>query len=151
MAKVDIASVAEALKDLKATPELTRAVIEKLKAKKPEQEEKEPRAKKQFLVLLSDPEGKYPAGQMVAWVLQLPEDAEPASVKDRLSQGFLLLRNSPRGRRKVKKLETLADFIEAAPGKVLKEQCGVEIKTKLPVEVVPISNRLPDSPPPQAE
>ena len=63
MAKIDISKVAEILKKNQLDPALLRRVVEELNlAAQPDpgEEEKPPAVKKQWVFLLSDPEGRMP-------------------------------------------------------------------------------------------
>ena len=71
MAKVDINHVAEVMKKCEASPVLLRAVIEELNLLAQPEDEKEPAVKKQFVVLLSDPDGRMPKCDFVGWVLHI--------------------------------------------------------------------------------
>ena len=90
MPKIDVSKVAEILKKNHLDPALLRRVIEELNLAvqpDPTEEDKPPPVKKQFVVLVSDPEGKMPKHDFVGWVLQLPENESPATTQDRI---FLL-------------------------------------------------------------
>ena len=43
-----------------------------------------PRVKKQFAVLVSDPEGVLEGKELTGWILQIPEEDSPWEVEDRL-------------------------------------------------------------------
>src|SRR5436305_12646890 len=76
MAKIDVSKVAEILKKNHIDPTLLRRVIEEMNLAvqpDPGDDEKPPSVKKQFVVLLSDPEGRMPKNDFVGWILQIPE------------------------------------------------------------------------------
>ena len=92
MAKIDVNKVAEILKKNQLDPSLLRRVIEEMNLAvqpDPGEEEKPPPVKKQFAILLSDPEGRMPKAEFVGWVLQLPESESVASVTERICRGAL--------------------------------------------------------------
>ena len=87
MPKIDVSKVAEILKKNHLDPALLRRVIEELNLAvqpDPSEEDKPPPVKKQFVVLVSDPEGKMPKHDFAGWVLQIPENESPATTRDRI-------------------------------------------------------------------
>ena len=84
MAKIDIATVAEILRQNQLEPAVMRRILEqinKVTEKAAEEEgEKPPSQKKQFVILVSDPDGKMPEEELAGWVLQIPEEASPLSL-----------------------------------------------------------------------
>jgi hypothetical protein len=76
MPKIDVSKVAEILKKNEISPAVLRRVIEEMNlAVQPEgpEDEKPPAVKKQFVILISDPEEKLPKHDFVGWVLQIPK------------------------------------------------------------------------------
>ncbi len=101
MAKIEVSQVAEILKKHKIDPSLLREIVEELNtATQPggDDDIKPPAPKKQFVVLLSDPEGKLAKKDLVGWVVQIPEDASPHSTTDRIFKGAYDFNASKRGR-----------------------------------------------------
>src|SRR5437868_14125624 len=87
MAKIDVSKVAEILKKNQIDPALLRRVVEEMNlAAQPEagDDDKPPAIKKQWVVMVSDPDGKMPKHDFVAWVLQIPESESVATTQDRL-------------------------------------------------------------------
>ena len=72
MPKIDVSKVAEILKKNQIDPAVLRRVIEEMNiAVQPDTgEEKPPAVKKQWVIVLSDPESRLPKGDFVGWVLQ---------------------------------------------------------------------------------
>ena len=99
-----------------------------------------PPVKKQFVILLSDPNGKLPKVDFTGWVLQLPEDESPASVQERLLKATYDYNASKKGR--LYPAKTVGDAIEAVPAKFFKE-AELWIKTKEPVLVLRTDNEIP--------
>ena len=64
----------------------------------PAEEEKPPAVKKQFVLLVSDPEGRWPRHDFVAWVLQIPESESPATIQDRIFRSAYDYNVSKKGR-----------------------------------------------------
>jgi hypothetical protein len=145
MSKIEIDLVAEVLKDneleedlvMKIVRQLTRAA-EKLAAEA--EAEKEPTTKKQWVILLSDPNGDLPDEDMVGWVVQIPENDNPGTVTGRIVKAAHHFNTTRRGRKHPAK--SIAEACEVVGGKFLKEQ-NLAIKTKLPVTALKTDNVLP--------
>ncbi len=143
MAKIEVSQVAEILKKHKIEPELLREIVEAMnEATQPAADEdiKPPPPKKQFVILLSDPEGKLPEKDMVGWVVQIPESASPFSTTDRIFKGAYDFNASKRGR--MLPVKSVGEALESAGAKYFKES-ELWVKTKLPVAVVKTDNVLP--------
>jgi hypothetical protein len=142
MPKIDVNQVAEILKRSDLDPALLRQIIEELNlAAQPEvDEEKPPAVKKQFSILISDPDGKLPSGEFTGWVLQIPEDASVTSGPERIHKAAYEFNTTKKGR--LMPAKTMADAIENVPAKHFKEQ-QVWIKTKSPVFMVTTNNEIP--------
>ena len=107
-------------------------------------EEKPPAQKKQFAILVSDPLHQIEAGaEMAGWVLQLPEEASPLSLHERIQKAAYDFNASRRGRKLP--VQTVGETLESVPAKSLKE---VELwcKTRVPVLVLTTNNELPNTP-----
>jgi hypothetical protein len=145
MPKVEVDLVAEVLKDneleedlvMKITRQLNRAA-DKLAAEA--EAEKEPAAKKQWVILISDPRNELPAEDMVGWVVQIPENDNPGTVNDRLIKAGHHYNTTRRGRKHPAK--TIAETCEVAGAKIMKEH-KIFVKTKLPVSALRTDNVLP--------
>ena len=105
-------------------------------------EEKPPPVKKQFVVLVSDPNGDLEGHDMTGWVVQIPEDDPVRDTEDRLFQSAYDYNASPKGRKMT--LQTIAETCEHVPTRVSKEH-NVWIKTKEPVEILPTRNKVPST------
>lgn len=142
MPKIDVNQVAEILKRNDLDPSLLRQIIEELNlAAQPEvDEEKPPAVKKQFSILISDPEGKLPSSEFTGWVLQIPEDASVTSAPERIHKAAYEFNTTKKGR--LMPAKTMADAIENIPAKHFKEQ-QVWVKTKAPVFMVTTDNEIP--------
>ena len=82
MPKIDVNKVAEILKKNHIDPAVLRRVVAEMNlAAQPDpgDGDQPPPVKKQYLILLSDPEGRMPKGDFTGWVLQIPESESPAS------------------------------------------------------------------------
>ncbi len=143
MAKIDVSRVVEIAKKAEMDPAKLRQFIEEVNlAAKPAggDEEKPPAMKKQFVILLSDPEGKMPKHEFVAWVLQIPENESPASTQERIFRGAYDFNASKKGR--LLPVKTVGEAIESVPAKYFKE-ADVFVKTKTPVLILKTDNEIP--------
>lgn len=143
MAKIEVSQVAEILKRHKIDPSLLREIVQELnELTQPAADEdtKPPPLKKQFVVLLSDPQGKLPKQDLVGWVLQIPENASPHSTTDRIFKGAYDYNASKRGR--LLPVKTVGEALESTGAKFFKE-ADLWVKTKTPVSVMLTDNILP--------
>ena len=142
MPKIDINKVAEILKKNQVAPALLRQIVEEMnRLAQPEaDEEKPPAVKKQFCVLISDPEGRLPKDDFTAWVLQIPENESPATTLERVCRATYEFNTTKKGR--LLPVKTIGEAIENVPAKHFKET-EVWVKTKTPVLVVKTDNELP--------
>jgi hypothetical protein len=142
MPKIDVSKVAEILKKNHIEPALLRRVIEEMNlAVQPDSgEEKPPPIKKQFVILVSDPDGRLPKHDFVGWVLQIPEDESPATTTDRVFRSTYDFNTTQKGR--LLPAKTVGEAIENVPAKFFKET-DVWVKTKTPVLVLKTDNEIP--------
>ncbi len=143
MAKIDVSKVAEILKKNQIDPALLRKVVEEMNlAVQPEpgDEEKPPAIKKQFVILVSDPDGKMPKTDLVGWVLQIPENESPATTTDRVFRSSYDFNTTKKGQ--LLPVKTVGEAIENVPAKFFKE-ADVWVKTKTPVLVLKTNNEIP--------
>lgn len=142
MPKVDINKVAEVMKAEAIEPAKLRAVIEKLglEAQPEGGDESTPPAKKQFVVLVSDPDGKLPKDDFVCWVLQIPESESVATTQERIFRGAYDFNASKKGR--LHPVSTVGEAIENVGAKYFKE-AEVWAKTKTPVLMLRTDNEIP--------
>lgn len=143
MAKIEVNQVAEILKKHKIEPSLLREIVEAMnEATQPAADEdiKPPAPKKQFVVVLSDMDGKLPKKDLTGWVVQIPENASPFSTTDRIFKGAYDFNASKKGR--LLPVKSVGEALESASAKYFKES-ELWVKTKLPVAVVVTDNVLP--------
>jgi hypothetical protein len=143
MAKIDVSKVAEILKKNHIDPALLRRVIEEMNlAVQPEpgDDEKPPSVKKQFVILLSDPDGRMPKGDFAGWVLQIPENESVATTQDRIFRSTYDFNTTKKGR--LLPAKTVGEAIENVPAKFFKE-AELWVKTKTPVLVLKTDNEIP--------
>ncbi len=143
MAKIDVSKVAEILKKHKTDPALLRKVVEEMNLatqSDADDGDKPPAVKKQYAILISDPDGKLPKVDLVGWVLQIPESESVATVVDRVLRGAYDFNASKKGL--LLPVKTIAEAIENVPQKFLKE-AEVWVKTKTPVLMLKTDNSIP--------
>ncbi len=143
MAKIEVSEVAAILKKHKIDPSLLREIVEAMnEAAQPAADDdiKPPAPKKQFVVLLSDPEGKLPKKDLTGWVVQIPENASPYTTTDRIFKGAYDFNASKKGR--LLPVKSIGEALESGSAKYFKES-ELWVKTKMPVAVVVTDNVLP--------
>lgn len=143
MPKIDVNKVAEILKRQELQPELLRQIVEEMNLLvQPEVgEDKPPALKKQWAILISDPDGKLPEGNdFVGWVLQVPENESITTTTERIFKGAYEFNTTKKGRRHPAK--TVGEALEHVPAKHFKE-AGVFVKTKIPVLMLKTDNAIP--------
>jgi hypothetical protein len=143
MPKIDVNKVAEILKKNHIDPAVLRRVVEEMNLAvqpDPGDGDQAPPVKKQFVILVSDPNEKLPKVDFTGWVLQIPEDESPASVQERLLKATYDYNASKKGR--LYPAKTVGDAIEAVPAKLFRET-ELWVKTKEPVIVLRTDNEIP--------
>ena len=143
MPKIDVNTVAEILKRNEIDPKLLRRVVEEMNlAVQPEGEEgdKPPPVKKQFVIMISDPEGKLPKNDFVGCVMQIPEDESVATTTERIFRACYDFNASKKGR--LLPVKTIGEALENVPAKYFKE-ADVWVKTKTPVLMLKTDNEVP--------
>jgi hypothetical protein len=141
--KIDVNKVAEILKRKDLEPALLREVVEEMNQQvQPEvDEEKTPALKKQFAILISDPDNRLPEGNdFVGWIIQLPENESVLSAQERIFKATYDFNTTKKGR--LHPAKTVGEAIEHIPAKHFKET-GVFIKTKVPVLMLRTDNEIP--------
>lgn len=144
MSKIPINTAAEIVKKHEPDAARVRKIIEEMNlAAQPEpEEEKAPPVKKQWVVLVSDPNGVLPASlDLVAWVLQIPEVESVATTQDRIFRGVYDFNATKKGR--LHPVKTVGEALEHVGSKFFKE-ADLWVKTKTPVLVVKTDNEIPD-------
>ena len=143
MPKIEVNKVAEILKRNDISPAVLRRVIEEMNlAVQPEggDEDKPPAVKKQFAILISDPDGKLPKHDFVGWVLQLPESESVATTLDRIFRSAYDYNTTKKGQ--LMPVKTVGEAIEVIPAKAFKE-ADLWVKSKTPVLVLKTDNEIP--------
>lgn len=143
MPKIDVSKVAEILKKNQIDPAVLRRVIEEMNLvvqPDPGEEDKPPAMKKQWIIVVSDPNGKLPKHDFVGWVLQIPESESPATTPDRVFRAVYDFNASKKGR--LLPVKTVGEAFESVPAKHFKD-ADLWVKTKEPVIVLRTDNEIP--------
>ncbi len=143
MPKIDVNKVAEILKRNEVEPALLRQIVEEMNLLvQPEvDEEKPPALKKQFAILISDPDNRLPEGNdFVGWVLQIPENESVMSSTERIHKAAYEFNTTKKGR--LMPAKTIGEALEHIPAKHFKE-ANVWVKTKIPVLMLKTDNEIP--------
>lgn len=139
--KLSIEQLRELLKAQGLAPEIIKKAIqdaEKLIAS--EAEEKAPAIKKQYVIMISDPDGKLIDISLAGWVLQIPDDTHPSLVEERIHKCAYAYNETKRGR--LLPVQSIGEALEAIPGPQLRE-LEVWCKTRTPVFLVRTDNEIP--------
>jgi len=143
MAKVDLDLVKHILTRNELDVRQVNSIIEDLQQElKIQQEENPPapRVKKQFIILVSDPDNRMPQLDLTGWVLQIPEDDSPMAVEEQVHKAAYEFNQTPKGRRLP--VKTVGEACEAVPARIFKEH-QVWVKTKEPVLIQTTPNAIP--------
>jgi len=105
-----------------------------------EDEPKGPMVKKEFAILVSDPEDKLKGVDLTGWALQIPEGESPKMATEKIIRAAYEFNATPKGRRFP--VETIGEACETVTARHFKEQ-GVWVKTKEPVLLVRTDNKIP--------
>jgi hypothetical protein len=141
--KIQVSKVAEILKKNEIAPDVLRRVMEEMNLvvqPEPGDEDVAPAIKKQFVILVSDPEGRLPTTDFVGWVLQIPETESVATTQERIIRGAYDYNATKKGR--LYPANTIGEALENIPAKHFKE-ADVWVKTKTPVLVLKTDNEIP--------
>ena len=145
MPKVEIDLVAEVLKDNELDPAMVERILRQItkvaeEAADEAAADREPVAKKQWVIIISDPNGDLPSTDMVGWVVQIPENVSPATATERIIKGAHHYNTTRHGRKHPAK--SIAETCEVVGAKFFKDE-HVAIKTKLPVTALTTDNVMP--------
>ena len=139
MAKVDIELVQRLLKEHGVDVRVAATILNQIReAAAEEAVEREKPQKKEFVVLVSEPEGGLPK-DLIGWVVQYPEDGDPRDVSDTIVEVASAFNSSPKGKRV--QVTSFGDACQSLPSKLLKER-DVWVKTREPVRVIAVKNSL---------
>lgn len=142
MAKVDIELVKMVLTRNEIDTRTTAGIIQELQQEQAAEkdEEKEKPVKKQFVVVVYDPEGELKGKEFTGHVVQIPEDESVYTALERLHRAGYEFNTTKKGRRMP--VKTLGEVCEHVPAKLFKEQ-RVWVKHKEPVFLLRTKGLLP--------
>lgn len=144
MAKIDVETLKFILQrnepDIRKVNDIMNEVEMELKAEEEEKANRPPPIKKQFSIIISDPEGELSEKDLTGWVVQLPEDDSVTAAPERIIKAAYEFNSTPKGRRMP--VQTIGEACEVVTAKLFKEQ-NVWIKTKIPVLAVTCANKIP--------
>lgn len=156
MAKVEVDILRKVLErrevDVRKRNEILQDLKDVLEQEALEKEMQPPQAKKEFVILLSDPRGRltpefFKANGLgdgfTGWVVQIPEGENAGLALSKLISAAYEHNASPKGRKFP--VETVGEACESVSPKTFKEH-NLWVKTRLPVVVLPAANRLPKAP-----
>lgn len=140
--KIEVGKVAEILKKNELDPATLRRIIEEMNLMvQPEADEESlPAVKKQFAILISDPEDALPDRDFAGWILQLPETESVVTTLERIHKGAYDYNASKKGR--LYPATTVGEALENVPAKFFKES-ELWVKTKVPVLMLKTDNEIP--------
>ena len=145
--KIDLSEVIAIINAQKLSPPDTQALIKEIKAraqtKEADADIKPPAAKKQFVIVVSDPEGHLAKHDFTGWVVQVTEDSSPHTTVDRIKRAAHDFNASKKGR--LLPVKSVGEALESVSRKYFTE-AEVSVKTKLPVYVVKTDNTLGEAP-----
>ena len=143
MPKIDVNQVADILKRNEVEPSILKQIVAEMQAVLEAEagEEKPPPVKKQWCIMISDPEGRLPEGEDFAgWVLQIPESESVMTTEERVRRAAYEFNATKRGR--WLPATTVGEAMENVAAKHFKEaDCWV--KTKTPVLMLKTDNKIP--------
>ncbi len=147
MAKIDIETLKFILQrnepDIRKVASIMQEIDMELKAEEEEKANRPPPVKKQFVIMVSDPDGALAEKDMTGWVVQIPEDDSVNTAPSKLISAAYEFNTTPKGRRMP--VETIGEACEVVTAKLFKEQ-NVWVKTKTPLLIVPVENKIPTEP-----
>lgn len=142
MAKVDLELVKMVLQRNELDIRLVSQILEDINQELTSEidEEKPPPVKKQYVIMISDPNGYLQGKDMTGWVLQIPEEDSPHVAEEKLIKSAYAFNTTPKGRRMP--VKTVAEVCEVVSARILKEE-HIWVKSKEPVLVVKTNNKIP--------
>ena len=144
MAKIDVEKLKHILhrneSDIQKINDILNDIATELQIEQAEKEARPPAVKKQFITLIADNDGHLQNQDFASWVLQIPEEANPHAVIDKIYQSAYTYNATPKGSRFP--VKSIGETLESVSAKIFKEN-EVWVKTKIPVLAVSCKNQLP--------
>lgn len=144
MAKIDVEKLKHILhrneSDIQKINDILNDIATELQIEQAEKEARPPAVKKQFITLIADNDGQLLDQDFASWVVQIPEEANPHAVIDKIHQSAFTYNATPKGSRLP--VKSMGETLESVSAKIFKEN-EVWVKTKIPVLAVSCKNQLP--------
>ena len=144
MAKIDVEKLKYILhrneSDIQKINDILNDIATELQIEQAEKEARPPAVKKQFITLIADNDGQLLDQDFASWVVQIPEEANPQAVIDKIHQSAYTYNATPKGSRLP--VKSMGETLESVSAKIFKEN-EVWVKTKIPVLAVSCKNQLP--------
>ena len=144
MAKIDVEKLKHILhrneSDIQKINDILNDIATELQIEQAEKEARPPAVKKQFITLIADNDGHLLDQDFASWVVQIPEEANPQAVIDKIHQSAYTYNSTPKGIRFP--VKSMGETLESVSAKIFKEN-EVWVKTKIPVLAVSCKNQLP--------
>ena len=144
MAKIDVEKLKHILhrneSDIQKINDILNDIATELQIEQAEKEARPPAVKKQFITLITDNDGHLLDQDFASWVLQIPKEANPQAVIDKIYQSAYTYNCTPKGSRFP--VKTIGETLESVSAKIFNEN-EVWVKTKIPVLAVSCKNQLP--------
>ena len=139
--KTDIENVKTVLIRNEIEARLAADIIKELQQlESQDDDEKEPAIKKQYVVVVYDPEGELEGKELTGTICQIPEDESVYTAVERLHRAGYEFNTTKKGRRMP--VKTVGEICEHVPARISKEQ-KIWIKHKEPVFLMPTDGILP--------
>ena len=142
MAKVDIELVKMVLTRNDIDTRQVAGIIQELQLEQAAEvdDDKEKPCKKQWVVVVYDPEGELAGKEFTGHIVQIPEDESVYTAVERLHRAGYEFNTTKKGRRMP--VKTVAEVCEHVPGRITKEQ-SVWPRHKEPCFLLPTDGLLP--------
>lgn len=138
--KVDIKKVEEVLNEKGVDHNVILDVVNSLSHEDQEEDTPKDTVKKEFAIIISDPNGQLPDVDFVGWAVQIEEGEAPHTVMDKVHTAGYEYNTSRKGRKFP--VSTIGEIMEAVPARFCKEAKFWK-KTPEPVLIVKTDNKLP--------
>ncbi len=103
MPKIDVETLKFILQrnepDIRKVAAVMQEIEMELKAEEEEKANRPPPVKKQFSIILSDPDGSMAEKDITGWVVQIPEDDSVSAAPSRIISAAYEFNTTPKGRR----------------------------------------------------
>ena len=142
MAKVDLELVTMVLTRNDVETRLVADIIKEIQQESAAEtdEEKEPVVKKQYVVVVYDPEGQLEGMELTGSIVQIPEDESVYTAVERLHRAGYEFNTTKKGRRMP--VKTVGEVCENVPARITKEQ-KIWVKHKEPCFLLRTDGILP--------